>query len=70
MKPILALACLFLCSCTNVTMPNGARLSTPAEMKNVTMTADSFHADEISHAGIYKSLQGIGTMLGVGAFLP
>lgn len=68
--PILALSVLWLSGCTSIKLPNGTSLSTPAEMKNVTMTADSFHADEISHAGIYKSLQGIGTMLGVGAFLP
>lgn len=68
--PILALSVLWLTGCTSIKLPNGTSLNTPAEMKNVTMTATTFHADEISHRGVYQIFQQVGAMLGVGAFLP
>lgn len=69
-RPFLALTCLSLSACTTIDLPNGARIRTPAEMKNVTLTPTSFHADEISHAGIYRSAQNLVTMLGLGALVP
>lgn len=66
----LLLGLSLLTGCTTLRLPNGARLITPAEMKNVTFTPTTFHADEISHAGIARTLQQLFTMAGVGAFLP